>query len=310
MKRGLVAVVGLGLLVGALGMAFGFGHAAGRFRPDVGKVWGDRAMAIVVPWIGFCDEADRTTCGVRDVSDRRPVSCEPFAAAADARRAVLFAFGQSNSANFGATTHVSRDGVVNFNPHDGACYHAQDPLLGANGAGGSPWTRLGDQLLETGAFDRVLIVSFGIGGTPISRWVPGGDLHVRVEHAAAQLREAGIQPTHVLWHQGEADVGRRTPGSDYERMFGELLGSIRELGIEAPVYPAVATLCMNEGSDEIRSAQRNLPERFDGVRPGPDTDRLDRIRHRHDDCHFSAAGLEEHAALWAAALLGDEVARP
>ena len=45
-----------------------------------------------------------------------------------------------------------------------------------------------------------LIVPIGIGGTELAQWVPGGDLHARVEGTGELLRRLGIRPTHVLWH--------------------------------------------------------------------------------------------------------------
>ena len=46
---------------------------------------------------------------------------------------------------------------------------AQTPLFGADGDGGSVWGRLGDQLVASGAFDRMGIITFGIGGTSLRR---------------------------------------------------------------------------------------------------------------------------------------------
>ena len=197
-------------------------------------------------------------------------------------------------------------GAVNFNPLDGKCYHAEDPLLGPNGTGGTVWTRLADMVLEGNHYNRVLIVPFGIGGSEIARWVPGGDLHVRVRESAEILEQAGIRPTHVVWHQGEADHSLGTSTETYRRRFGELVDSLRAYGIAAPIYPAIASLCRNRGGDDIRNAQRSLPEHFEGVLPGPDTDSLDRFMYRHDNCHFSEAGLEAHAALWLEALTLDQ----
>ena len=52
--------------------------------------------------------------------------------------------------------------VVNFNVNDRECDMAMDPMLGASANPdrvhvGSIWGRLGDRLLATGRWDRVLI---------------------------------------------------------------------------------------------------------------------------------------------------------
>jgi hypothetical protein len=76
------------------------------------------------------------------------------------------------------------------------------------------------------------------------------------------------------------------------------MDALRSYGVDAPVFPAVASICRDHGSDRIRSAQRALPLRIAGVYPGADTDTLTDMRDRHDLCHFSGRGLDGHARLW------------
>jgi hypothetical protein len=286
-------------------LAFGLGALVGKYRPTLAKPYSDWAMALILPFSGHaCDVADVTTCGV-STPDRPAQSCAPFTTG-NARHAVLFTFGQSNSANYGESRYTASDNVLNFNIHDGKCYSAADPLLGADGNGGSVWGRVGDALIASGAFDRVLVVPFGIGSTGIAEWTAGGRLHPRVTFAARQLARAGIAPTHVLWHQGENDARRGTAAEDYIRMFDDLVNALRDYGIQAPVFPAVATLCNDLGSATLRDAQRALPERIDGVHPGPDTDTLSDMKDRIDYCHFSVRGMHAHAGLWIDAILAFE----
>jgi lysophospholipase L1-like esterase len=289
-------------------LAYGLGAVVGKHRPELAKPFSDWALAMVLPALPlYCDVADVTTCGVSK-SDSPAQSCDPFTSG-NPRHAVLFAFGQSNSANYGQTRHTATDRVLNFNIHDGKCYSAVDPLLGADGDGGSVWGLVGDALVASGAFDRVLIVPFGIGSTGIGEWTAGGRLHPRVEFAARQLALAGIAPTHVLWHQGENDARAGTSGEEYTRMFEALVDALRGYGIDAPVFPAIATLCNDLGSDPLRDAQRALPGRVSGVFPGPDTDTLSDMRDRFDYCHFSQQGMESHARLWTDSILAFESKR-
>jgi hypothetical protein len=282
-------------------MAFGLGAVVGKFRPHLAKPYSDWALAIVLPLQqAYCDVEDVTRCGISK-TDRPTVSCEPFTSA-NPRNAILLTFGQSNSANFGETRYTAGDRVVNFNFHDGRCYPSEDPLLGADGDGGSVWGHLGDQLIASGTFDRVLVVPFGIGGTALREWTTGGRLHPRVRYAAWQLKLAGIETTHVLWHQGENDARNGTSFNEYTGMFAALVESLRDYGINAPVFPAVASICNDLGNDTIRSAQRALPERIRGVYPGPNTDSLSDMNDRHDFCHFSEKGLRGHAELWKEAI--------
>jgi len=286
-------------------VAFSIGAVVGEFRPHLAKPWSDWALTLLLPLKqAYCDVEDVTQCGVAE-ADRTVVSCAPFTTP-NPRHAVLLTFGQSNSANFGDTRYTAGDAVANFNLHDGRCYRALDPLFGADGDGGSVWGRLGDRLIASGTFDRVLVVPFGIGGTGLREWTTGGRLHPRVENAARQLQRAQIQPTHVLWHQGEDDALNKTSTEDYITMFAALVDALRAYGIDAPVFPAVASICKHMGSDEIRNAQRALPLRLTGVYPGADTDTLTDMRDRYDFCHFSDRGLDRHAALWEASILDYE----
>lgn len=308
MKRihtALLSAISVGVFVIITLLAFGLGAVVGKFQPSVARPFSDWAMVLIRPLRQpYCDVDDVTTCGVAN-ANRQQVSCEPFTAR-DPRTAILLTFGQSNSANFGETRYRASKHVSNFNLHDGKCYRSEDPLFGADGNGGSPWGYLGDSLVASGNFDRVLIVPFGIGGTAISEWTTGGRLHPRVAHAAQQLKRAGIEPSHVLWHQGENDARDGTAEEDYIEMFAALVNSLREYGVNAPVFPAVASLCNDLGSDAIRSAQRALPARIAGVHRGPDTDSLSDMRERFDYCHFSEAGLIAHAELWKEVILDYE----
>lgn len=286
---------------------------AGIYTPDRVSNAANAAFAVM----GFlpspsgepCAE-DPASCGFADTEGRFEVECDVFVGDRP-DHAVLFAFGQSNSANAARERYLAGSDVANFNPHDGRCYQAQDPLLGPDGLGGSVWGRLGDILIGEALYRRVLIVPIGIGGTELARWTPGGDLHLRVENTARMLAEAGIRPTHVLWHQGESDMVADTPPQEYVAQFSALVASMAELGIDAPVFPAVATRCYFEegaqaryaaSAERIRQAQASLSERIPNVRPGPDTDAIQGPRFRYDGCHFNYQGIDAHARLWAHAI--------
>jgi hypothetical protein len=247
--------------------------------------------------------------GYRSTQDREQVPCRRFRE----RTAVMLAFGQSNAANDGEPGYVTGPRVYNFNHFDGRCYAARDPLLGASGSGGSVWTRLGDKLVRAGVFEQVLFVPVAVGGTAVADWLPGGGLFDRIVGTHRELTKHGLRITHLLWHQGETDAGSGTSAADYFSRFETMERGVRALGIDAPLYVAVASLCWNQGNEEIRQAQQRIIRTLPNAFAGPDTDTLDRFKWRRDLCHFSAAGLEEHARLWFEALVakdgpGDDLA--
>jgi len=213
---------------------------------------------------------------------------------------VALILGQSNSANFGQTRNSGGQSVYNF--HRGKLYRAQDPLLGADGDGGSVWTRLGDKIIQEQLYRAVIFVPLGVGGSSLSRWTPAGDLHQKIIDAVAELKAQRLSITHLFWHQGEQDAVLKTTGSEYNRMFLDMLSSVRSRGVDAPIYVSIASRCETEPENrEIQEAQRALVERAKGIFPGPHTDLLG-LTYRYDGCHFSDQGLDYAALLWLHAL--------
>jgi hypothetical protein len=234
-----------------------------------------------------------------DGSGRQAVDCGTIRQDA----AILLVMGQSNAANSGDTLYRAKHDVINFNWIDGKCYHAEDPLLGTDGDGGTIWTRLGDELIDNGAYKQVVLVDIAVSGTPIRAWA-GADGPTRhgVE-AAAALRAFGRRFTHVLWHQGESDW--QTPRDIYIRLFHTMAEYLRDNGVDAPIFVAQTTLCKGRRAPEIQQAQIQLPATMDNVFAGANADEVDRLRDRQEDlCHFKETGLAQLARLWRDAIVG------
>jgi Carbohydrate esterase, sialic acid-specific acetylesterase len=209
---------------------------------------------------------------------------------------VALVFGQSNAGNWGESRRTAGPRVFTF--FRGRYARAKDPLPGANGEGGSPWTRLGDKLIAAKRYDQVIFVPASIGATEIALWAPGGLLHQDLLRNVRETQEAGYTFTHLLWVQGESDNALNTSQNDYYTRFLEMLAAIRGLGVNAPAYVALATRCgQYPPSPTIRQAQTDVRDASKNIFAGPDLDTLD-VRWRHDGCHFSDKGLERHAEMW------------
>lgn len=209
---------------------------------------------------------------------------------------VALVFGQSNAGNWGETRHRAHPAVRAF--FRGRWSPAADPLPGADGTGGSVWTRLGDAIIAARLYDRVIFVPASIGGTEIAKWAPGGLLHEDLLRNIRTAQRAGLRFTHLLWHQGESDAVLGTDAESYRRSFLAMLAAIRKLGVDAPVFVALASRCGEYPPNEaIRAAQAALVNPALGIYAGPDTDQLG-LEYRYDGCHFSAEGLAQHAQLW------------
>lgn len=226
------------------------------------------------------------------------------------REMILYTFGQSNAANSVVGDRYKSVGpVFAFDWKTGNCYRAQDPLPGTDGDGGSPWVRLGDQIIKAGMADTVVIIAAAVSSSYIKQWAPGGDLDPHLRSSLTSALKAGFTPNYLLWHQGEAE-GNNTQmrSKEYIDLFHKMLHGIRSIGVKAPVFVAKATLCDTwrfqnpplphfPNRDEIRSAQAALVDRSRGIFAGPDTDTIG-VDQRYADCHFTPAGNIRHAALW------------
>lgn len=217
--------------------------------------------------------------------------------------AVILAIGQSNAANHAATRFTSRHPGQVFNLFDGKCYVASSPLLGATGEGGEFLTPLADRLIDDGSYRTVVIVASAITDTPISRWQREGDLNEMLRGVLKTL-PAGVKITAVVWHQGENDLRFATPGKVYRASFLSMMGTLREAGVNGPVFVAVATRCGSSRRDgnTVAEAQRALADGT-AIFLGADTDALlEENDRKRDRCHFSDSGQIKTARAYAAAI--------
>lgn len=232
-----------------------------------------------------------------EVAGRNAIACPRQTG----RTAVLLIAGQSNSANHGAEQFSSAHPGKIFNYFAGHCYPAASPLLGATGIRGESWTPLADRLVEAGLFDRVIIVTTGIGGTKIARWQEGGDLNKMMLGVIADLQRH-YRVTHFLWHQGERDLNLGTTSADYAVSFTSLAASLRAAKVDAPIFVSVGSRCGQPGDwkdeDAITIAQRGLVDSARGLFAGPETNRLVPPENRYDRCHFAGAGQRAFADAW------------
>jgi hypothetical protein len=221
---------------------------------------------------------------------------------------VALVFGQSNAANYGESRRTAGPKIQVL--HNRKLARASDPLPGANGVGGSVWTRLGDKILAAGYYDRVIFVPAAYGGSEIADWQPEVKKHFKlIESAIDSTHGTGLRFTHLFWHQGESDNALDIGPAEYRARFLNIMRAIREAGVDAPVFVAVATRCGDYGENkDIRWAQRDVVNHDLRIWQGPDTDALGPA-FRHDGCHFSTRGLDAHAELWLEYLARFETAK-
>ena len=216
------------------------------------------------------------------------------------RTMVAFVFGQSNSANHGSEKfRATSTAVANF--WNGKYVAAEDPLLGASGEGGSPWTLMANRLIEAGAFDSVILITAGVGAASVQEWTTGGRLNGMLEKRLAETKDAGLTVTHFLWHQGESDNSPSRTAA-YDAAMQPIIALTKRTFPQSKFFVAQATICGEAASSsvELLKVQRDLT-RLPGVYAGTNTDEIG-FADRSDSCHLNGRGLEKHAAGWAAAI--------
>ena len=202
-------------------------------------------------------------------------------------QARILVMGQSNVGNHGPERGNGGPDCRVF--HQGSFLPAVDPLPGASGGGGSVWTRLAPKLIARQGYDEVILVNLAHGGTAVADWAPGGTYHTRLPAVLDAADAAGIVFTHVVWHQGERDTLLMTGEAAYHRALSNLIGYLRNRGIDAPVFVCQASYRFGQMNNGVRAAQQNILDSDKAIFAGPDTDELG-AGYRFDDTHLNAEG--------------------
>ncbi|RUM06863.1 sialate O-acetylesterase [Rhizobium chutanense] len=230
------------------------------------------------------------------------------------RTSVLLILGQSNAANDGGQRHRSNYGAHLVNAFDKQCFIAASPLLGSTDTKGEYWTLLGNDLIASGQNDSVILAPLAYSGSAVARWATGGDINPVLVDTVKQLQDSGYRITSVLWVQGEADLVLGTTSQAYQDRFMSMVDTLRQHGVEAPVYISIASKCLepsNGGFKEhipdnaIVRAQLALSKSGHGIREGVNSDALLDGDDRYDDCHIGGSGAEKVSRAWLNILRGD-----
>ena len=215
---------------------------------------------------------------------------------------MLVTFGQSNSANYAEYMVKSEETIGVINWFDGSCYKAQSPLLGASGTKGEWISLLARELIQRGTYDNVIVVSLGIGGSPVAAWEEGSLLNDRLKRVLLKLK-GSYKITDMLWQQGETDARWGIGSKSYFDSFVSLESSIRSISIDAPIFNSIGSAhCDNDNyPNRVTNAQLALVRERKGIVLGVNTDELITTDMRYDNCHFGESG--QRTAASAAALI-------
>jgi Carbohydrate esterase, sialic acid-specific acetylesterase len=256
---------------------------------------------------------------------RRPIQPEAFSNGT----LKLFAWGQSLAANSGHGRYAARNADKTCVYADGNFYPCSDPIIGAEGPGGSVWSRFADFILgrpiNNTTVRQVVIGCCAQGATSINHWAPGGSEAPRLLRCLSDYMANVGQPTHLAFSQGESDIYTLSTEQWFDR-WQAMLASVRKLGCTSMIWTSVETICnlrtaadpfdepvirktpdtyveTEIGRQSIRAAQRMAGVLGPDTRPGPNLDLVDwHLRACGDGCHFGEHGLATAARSWATTL--------
>ena len=241
-------------------------------------------------------------------------SAAPPAAGPDPPLDVFLLIGQSNMAGRGAVEDPDRQttpGVYALTA-DGGWALARDPLHfdKPRVAGVGPGLAFGKSM-RAAQHDRIVgLVPGAVGGTSITRWVPGGFDSATGTHpyddaiarAHAVLDGQGGTLAGILWHQGESDSGQMS-ADEYAARLVELVGRLRaEFGdsdlpfVAAHLAPYYVTA--HPGAANINDAIDRLPARL----PRTAVVTTGGLVDGGDGTHLAAASARELGRRYAAAM--------
>ena len=186
---------------------------------------------------------------------------------------------------------------------DGRWVVARDPIhakVGRIEPGAGPGISFALEMLKADPNVTIGLVPCAVGGTPLRRWVKGGDLYeTAVSRAKAAARDGVVKV--VLWHQGEADTEKQQNAETYESRLAQMFRDLRQdLGL--PGLPIVVgqlgeflTPEKYRYVETVRGAIAHIPASVPGVGFADSKG----LGHKGDDLHFSAEAEKELGARFA-----------
>jgi hypothetical protein len=221
---------------------------------------------------------------------------------------IFLLIGQSNMAGRGRlheSPALAHPRVFMF--RDMAWCAAQEPLHTdiPSIAGAGLGMSFATELLKSMPSAQVGLVPCAVGGTPLSRWMPGQDLYnCAVSTALRALADGTLAG--ILWHQGEGDSGNPDDAHTYGQRFQKMIQRLRsdlgshhapfvagELGEFLRDFPGLPYYEMV--NQELRGLQGILPAYACVSSKG--------LSDNGDHLHFNASSLREFGIRYAAKFL-------
>jgi hypothetical protein len=219
--------------------------------------------------------------------------------------------GQSNMAGRGEITHEDEtpDPRVLCFTLGNSWENAIEPITRdrKSGLGVGPGLAFGKRMAASNKDVVIGLIPCAVGGTPLKRWVRGGDLYSNTVYRARLAMKEGTLKG-VLWHQGESDSGTKTNADSYGERLGQMIQDLRA-DLQSPDLPVVVgqlgEFLYDRGPDKspyahvVNEALARLPEKV----PHTACALSKGLTHKGDVLHFNGASQHEFGNRYAAEML-------
>ncbi len=181
--------------------------------------------------------------------------------------------------------------------------HFDKPQIAGVGLGSS----FGRAMAEADPEVTIGLIPCAVGGTPLARWQPEGDLYAAAVKRCRAAQEHGTLRG-ILWHQGEGDSGTEANARSYGERLAKTIAGFRK-DLEAPGVPFVAgelghflLPTTDAGKPKfwkvVNEQINDLPNKV----PHTAAVSAEGLKHKGDDVHFDSASLREFGRRYAKAL--------
>jgi hypothetical protein len=213
---------------------------------------------------------------------------------------VILAGGQSTITNCGtASSYTKTNTAIHMlNIYSGGMYSAINAMIGVDGSGENFLIRLADKMINAAKYERIILVPFGLGSTPIVHWQAGGFCNERITAACQRVSKMGLlaaDQVYVIWQHGESDQVLGTSQGSYTSSLSSVISTVRAVLATTPIYVSQTSYVSGSTSSAVRAAQAAAVTGT--VFAGPDTDTLN-SSNRHDNIHWNGTGSDAVAGLW------------
>lgn len=221
---------------------------------------------------------------------------------------VYLLMGQSNMAGRGALGLVEQADdarILALNTND-QWVVARDPLHQKDGRiepGVGPGMSFAREMLKANTNIVIGLVPCAVGGSPLKRWVKGGDLYEQALSRAKLAAQAGVI-SGVLWHQGETDADKQSLADTYEERLSQMIKDLRrDLGQpNLPVVVGQLGEFLSAGKhpyvETVRAAIKNVPVKLEHVGYADSAGLVD----KGDKLHFNTDSQRKFGIRYAVAM--------